>query len=85
MPAIASPIVPPTCWNRVTLLVAVPRNRTGTAFCTTSVKTAKLGPMPTPVIAIHSHSIGSGVSGRMLVSRNSPNAVISRAVTVRAL
>ena len=29
--------------------MAVPRKRTGTAFCTTSVKTAKVGPMPRPV------------------------------------
>ena len=79
MPVIARPIVPPTCWNSVRLLVPVPRSRTGTAFCTASVKTAKDGPMPRPATTIHSHRSGSGVSGRMFVIRKRPNASVSSA------
>ena len=74
VPVSASPTVPPTCWNSVRLLVPVPRSRTGTLFWTTSVNTANAGPMPKPMIAIHSHSRGSGVSGRMLVDRYRPSA-----------
>ena len=60
-------------------------SRTGTAFCTASVKTAKDGPMPRPAIAIHSHRSGSGVSGRMLVSRKRPKASRSSAPMISVL
>ena len=85
-PVMASPTVPPSCWNRVTLLVvAVPSSVTGTAFCTTSVKAAKHGPIPTPAIAIQSQTSGCGVSGRRWVSRKRPTASTTRAATDQRL
>ena len=49
VPVIARPTDPPTCWKNVRLLVAAPIWRTGTLFWTTSAKTEKTGPIPSPV------------------------------------
>src|SRR5438552_1386209 len=74
VPAAASPTLPPICWNRVRLLVAVPIWRGDTAPCTTSVNIAKIGPTPMPVMNIQSQRSGSGVSSRRLESRKRPTA-----------
>src|SRR5438128_8326542 len=62
VPAIARPTLPPSCWNRVRLLVAVPICRGATAPCTTRVKIENIGPTPRPVMNIHDQRTGSGVS-----------------------
>ena len=85
VPAAARPTLPPTCWNRVRLLVAVPICRSGTAPCTTSVKTEKIGPTPMPVTNIHDQRSGSGVSARRFDSRNSPIASTTDAPSARGL
>ena len=58
MPAKVSPIVPPICWKNVRLAVATPIRAALTEFWTTSVKTAKDGPMPRPVMSIQNESTG---------------------------
>ena len=60
------------------MLVATPRKRNDTAFWTTIVKTDRVGPMPTPVMNIHSHSIGNSVVAVSWVIRVSPKAIIAR-------
>ena len=72
VPAMASPTLPPSCWNRVRLLVAVPICLGATAPCTTRVKIENIGPTPSPVMNIQTKRIGSGVSARRFESRNSP-------------
>ena len=73
VPAIVSPIVPPICWKKVTLLVAAPICCGATAFWTTSVKTASDGPMPSPASTIQSQRTGRSVSARRFVIRNRRN------------
>jgi hypothetical protein len=62
-----SPPVPPICRNRVRSLVAAPISATGTAFWTATVKVAIDGPISTPAMNIHSHSVRAGASARRLV------------------
>ena len=54
--ATAMPIVVPICRNSVRSLVAAPRSWNGTAFWTTIVKTANVGPMPRPAMNIQAAS-----------------------------
>jgi hypothetical protein len=85
VPVIASPIVPPTDWKNVRLLVAVPSRSTGTLFWTISVKTANDGPTPMPVMNIQSQTSGIGVSARRFVSSHSPAAIVTSATKISAL
>ena len=80
VPVMASPTVPPTCWKKVRLLVAVPNRSTGTLFCTISVKTANVGPTPSPVMSMASQSIGMGVSPFIVLSRYSPTELVISAM-----
>ena len=65
------------------MLVAVPSRSTGTLFWTISVKTAKVGPTPSPVTNIQAHRTGIGVSTRRWESMNSPTAISPSAPTMR--
>ena len=64
--------MPPTCWKKVRLLVAVPSRSTGTLFWTMSVNTANVGPTPRPVTNIHAHSTGIGVSDAKVREHEQP-------------
>ena len=85
VPAIARPTLPPSCWNRVRLLVAVPICRGATAPCTTSAKIENIGPTPRPVMNIHAQRTGSGVSARRFERRNRPIASVTAALSASSL
>ena len=78
-PVIARPTLPPICWKRVRLLVAVPIWRGATEACTINVSTANIGPTPRPVMNIHTYRSGNGVSARSPDRRNKPSASIAAA------
>ena len=58
----ASATVPPIWRKNVRLDVATPSSWNGTAFWTTIVKTANVGPTPRPAMNIQTQTIGTGVS-----------------------
>ena len=61
MPTIARAIAPPIWRKNVRFEVATPSSWNGTAFWTTIVKTANVGPTPSPARNIQAQTIGSGV------------------------
>src|SRR6478735_12601099 len=67
VPTIASATVPPIWRKNVRFDVATPRYWNDTAFWTTSVKTANVGPTPRPAMNIQSQTTGTGVSARSWV------------------
>ena len=64
--------------------MAVPSRATGTPFWTIRVKTAKVGPTPSPVTNIQPHTTGSGVVASRWVSIHSPIAMSTRALKIRS-
>ena len=81
----ASPTEPPTWRKKVRLEVAVPRNLNGTAFCTTMVKTERVGPMPSPARNIQPRSTHGSVSALMLVKRSDPTVTSTMAPRISDL
>src|SRR5262249_22765992 len=65
--------------------VATPSLLNGTAFWTTIVNTDSVGPMPTPVMNIHTHRTGRSVFAWMPRIRDSPPAMIATPARMIAL
>ncbi len=85
MASTARPTEPPIWRKNVRLDVATPRARIGTAFWTTIVNTASVGPMPRPVMNIQPHRTGSGVSAWIWDIRNRPKAMTASPARMTAL
>ena len=62
VPTKARATEPPIWRKNVRFEVATPSSWNGTAFWTTIVKTANVGPTPRPAMNIQSQTIGTGVS-----------------------
>ncbi len=71
-PAIESPTVPPIWRKNVRFDVATPSLLKGTAFWMTMVKTARVGPIPTPVTNCQTQMVGIAVAAASWVKSTEP-------------
>src|SRR5262249_29399731 len=81
VPTIASATEPPIWRKNVRLEVATPSMLKGTAFWTTRVKTANVGPTPRPAMNIQSQTTGIGATARSWFTSAMATAISEMAPT----